>query len=91
MVVSIEPAGEWADKHNFTIEWDGKVVALPVAFRVPGSAQYKLGAGPEVMKYLVIGDKKIPVTSRPDTEFRVGNEVASRWCQNRTTSRLQHG
>jgi len=76
LVVSIEAPGDWAKKHTFSIQWEGKTVTLPVAFRVAGPAEkFKLGAGPEMMKYLKIGDREIPVTGKPETEFRVGNEL----------------
>jgi hypothetical protein len=76
LVVSIEAPGDWAKKHTFSIDWQGKTVTLPVVFRVAGPAdKFKLGAGPEIMKYLQIGNKEIPVTAQPDTPFRVGNEL----------------
>jgi RNA polymerase sigma factor (sigma-70 family) len=76
LVVTIEAPPGWEAKHSFSIEWEGKKVQLPIAFRVPGLAEnFKLGAGPEIMKYLKIGDKEIPVTSTESVAYRVGNEL----------------
>jgi hypothetical protein len=76
LVVSIEAPDEWVKRHRFTIQWERKTVELPVAFRIAGPAdKFKLGAGPEIMHYLAIGDEEVPVTGTPDTKFRVGNEL----------------
>jgi hypothetical protein len=76
LVVSIEAAPAWVKGHKFSIQWQGKTVPLPVAFRVPGvfAEDFHLDAGPELEKHLVIGRAKIPVTGEPETQFRVGNE-----------------
>jgi len=76
LIVSIEAPAAWEKAHAFSIQWQGKTVPLPVAFRIPGPAEnYSLGAGPEQLKYLKIGKDKLPVTAKPDTQFRVGNEL----------------
>lgn len=74
-VVSIEAPADWVKGHRVTIQWQGKTVPLPVVFRVAGPADgFNMSAGPEQMKYLKIGKEKIPVTCKPDSKFRVGNE-----------------
>jgi hypothetical protein len=76
LVVSIEGPADWVKQHRFLVRWQGKTISLPVAFRVPGPAEdVELGAGPEIMKYLVIGNEEVPVTAKQETEFRVGNEM----------------
>jgi hypothetical protein len=76
LVVSIEAPPAWVKGHKFSIQWQGKTVPLPVAFRVPGFVveDFHLGAAPEEEKYLVIGRAQIPVTGEPETQFRVSNE-----------------
>jgi hypothetical protein len=76
LVVSIEGPADWVKQHQFSIRWQGKTVSLPVAFRIPGPGdKVKLGAGPEREKYLIIGNQEVPVTAKPETQFRVGNEL----------------
>lgn len=79
LVVTVEAPKDWVKQHTFSIVWEGKTVELPVAFRVPnpaGNENFDLGAGPEIMHYLVIGDQKVPVTGKPECKFRVGNAGA---------------
>jgi len=76
LLVTVEGPADWVKEHRFSTNWQGKPVTLPVAFRVAGPAEnVKLGAGPEILKYLKIGESTLPVIAEPETEFRVGNEL----------------
>src|SRR5258708_23734496 len=75
LVVSVDASSEWKDRHTVSIVWDGKRATLPLAFRLPGSANnIRLGAGPEISRVLHVGTKDIPVEVDPPTEIRVGNQ-----------------
>ena len=76
LLVEVVGAPDWEKEHTFSVRWRGKDLPLPVVFRVPGVADFKMGSAGEIFGYLEIGDEQAPVSARPDTKFQTRNTGA---------------
>ncbi|HSQ56366.1 MAG TPA: hypothetical protein VLM40_11555 [Gemmata sp.] len=79
LLVSVEAAPEWVERHRATIAWDGREVRLPVVFR----CRFTGPSGPhwgavleEARQALTIHGVEVPVRVSPPTPCRVSNEPA---------------
>lgn len=74
LVVEAVGPVDWEKTHTFSVHWKNKDVPLPVLFRVVGPAEdFEMKSGGEIFGHLKIGDEKVPVKAKPDTEFQVRN------------------
>lgn len=88
LVVTIEGPPKWNEENEFSIQWDGRAVPLPIVIRAPaGDGTFQMGAEAEIFNSLRIGNKSIPVTAKGKGEYRTRNTGAFAFIQENTTRR----